>query len=256
MLNTPPEYASAKLASAVLEGSLLRGGRASAPRIAKPNLVAAFVGPALEWLNGRGVALQYGKRLRGVVTDGDFISALDWGDGPVPVANDEAVVVAVPPWVAKSLLPSISAPDAFHAIVNGHFATVAPPPDVPLMLGVFGGTAQWLFAFEDRVSVTVSAADALIETDREALAKLFWHDIQRAYRFTAKIPAWQIVKEKRATFAATPDQDAKRPSTKTRWKNLFLAGDWVQTGLPATIEGALLSGEEAARLVSGRREGY
>ena len=62
------------------------------------------------------------------------------------------------------------------------------------------------------------------------------------------MPAWQIVKEKRATFAATPAQDARRPAAKTGWRNLFLAGDWTQTGLPATIEGALRSGETAAAL--------
>ena len=67
-------------------------------------------------------------------------------------------------------------------------------------------------------------------------------------RLPAALPKWQIVKEKRATFAATPAQDAKRPPAKTRWRNVFLAGDWTQTGLPATIEGALRSGETAAAL--------
>lgn len=60
------------------------------------------------------------------------------------------------------------------------------------------------------------------------------------------------MKEKRATFAATPEQNAKRPTAETRWKNLTLAGDWVQTGLPATIEGALRSGEHAADLALTR----
>jgi len=66
------------------------------------------------------------------------------------------------------------------------------------------------------------------------------------------MPPWQIVKEKRATFAATPEQNAKRPVAETRWKNLTLAGDWVQTGLPATIEGALRSGEHAGDLAVRR----
>jgi len=119
------------------------------------------------------------------------------------------------------------------------------------MLGVLGGTAEWLFAFPDRISVTVSAADRLLNRDRDDLARTFWEDIQAAYGFKGEMPRWQIVKEKRATFAATPAQDARRPGNATSWDNLFLAGDWTQTGLPATIEGALRSGETAARLVVG-----
>jgi uncharacterized protein with NAD-binding domain and iron-sulfur cluster len=69
---------------------------------------------------------------------------------------------------------------------------------------------------------------------------------------SADLPPWQIVRERRATFAATPENDAKRPGTKTRWSNLFLAGDWTATGLPATIEGAIRSGQRAADLVMQR----
>jgi hydroxysqualene dehydroxylase len=75
-----------------------------------------------------------------------------------------------------------------------------------------------------------------------------WSEVCAALAISAPMPAWQIVKEKRATFAATPAQDAMRPFAATRWRNLFLAGDWVQTGLPGTIEGAVQSGETAAAL--------
>ena len=63
------------------------------------------------------------------------------------------------------------------------------------------------------------------------------------------MPPWQIVRERRATFAATPEQDAKRPGAETAWRNLVLAGDWTDTGLPATIEGAIRSGHRAADIV-------
>jgi len=248
VLNTPPEKGSAKLTAAVLRESLLRGGKATLPRIAEPSLAAAFVEPALDWLAARNAPVTLGRRLRGVAIEGDRVTALDWGAGPEPVGADEAVILAVPPWVATALLPEISAPDAFHAIVNAHFAC-PPPANAPQMLGVIGATAEWLFAFPDRISVTVSAADAIVDLDREELARRFWSDIKRAYVIAGDMPAWQIVKEKRATFSATPEQDAKRPPARTRWRNLFLAGDWTQTGLPATIEGALRSGETAARLV-------
>ena len=252
MLNTPPESGSIKLASAVLKESLLKGGKASLPRIASPSLAAAFIDPAVHWLAKRGVPVRLGKRLHALDLEGDRVTALDWGAGLQAVAIDEAVILAVPPWTATSLLPGISAPDQFHAIVNGHFA-MSPPVSAPPMLGLLGGTAEWLFAFNDRISVTVSAADNLVNVGREELARRFWKDIQEAYGLRAEMPHWQIVKEKRATFAATPEQDLKRPASRTRWSNLFLAGDWIQTGLPATIEGALRSGETAAQLVSGRR---
>jgi uncharacterized protein with NAD-binding domain and iron-sulfur cluster len=96
--------------------------------------------------------------------------------------------------------------------------------------------------------VTVSGADAIVDQDREDLAVRIWADVSKALGINAPMPAWQIVKEKRATFAATPAQDARRPAAQTQWRNLFLAGDWTQTGLPATIEGALRSGETAAAL--------
>ncbi|CAN5193255.1 hydroxysqualene dehydroxylase HpnE [soil metagenome] len=254
VLNTPPADGSATLTANVLKESLLRGGKASLPRIAEPSLGAAFIDPALALLAARDTPVLLGRRLRAIATDGDRVTALDWGAGPEPVGVDEAIVLAVPPWVASALLPGLSAPDAFHAIVNGHFA-VAPPAGAPAMLGVLGGGAQWLFAFPDRISVTVSAADAIVDLDRETLARRFWDEIQRAYGFTAPMPAWQIVKEKRATFSATPAQDAKRPPARTRWRNLFLAGDWTDTGLPATIEGALRSGEIAARLAIAAKAG-
>lgn len=254
VLNTPPGRGSARLTGNVLRETLLRGGRASLPRIAHPGLAAAFIDPAVGWLEMKGAPVTLARRLRSLAVEGDRVTALHWGQGqaqgerPEPVAEDEAVVLAVPPTVAASLLPGLGVPDAFHAIVNAHFAFPAPA-GAPAMLGVLGGTAQWLFAFPDRISVTVSAADVLVDMDREALAGRFWADIQQAYGFSAPLPPWQIVKEKRATFAATPAQDALRPGARTVLRNLFLAGDWTQTGLPATMEGAIRSGETAARLI-------
>ena len=100
----------------------------------------------------------------------------------------------------------------------------------------------------DRISVTVSGADRLVDTARERLARIFWAEIAAIHDLPPALPPWQIVKEKRATFAATPEQDALRPGATTQYRNLFLAGDWTQTGLPATIEGAIRSGATAAKL--------
>jgi len=246
-LNTDPEGSSAVLAGAVLRETLAKGGRFYRPRIAHPTLAAAFVDPALAFLADKDAALRLSTRVRGLTLNGRSIMALDTPDATLPVAADDAVILAAPPWAAADLLPGLTVPDDFRAIVNAHFK-MAAPAGCPAMLGVIGGTAEWIFAFRDRISVTVSGADAIVDQDREDLAIRIWADVTRALKIKAPLPAWQIVKEKRATFAATPAQDARRPSAKTQWRNLFLAGDWTQTGLPATIEGALRSGETAAAL--------
>ena len=255
VLNTPPGEASAALAGQVLRESLARGGRATRPRTASTSLSASFIDPALAWIERSGSTVRSGRRLRSFEFDGDRVIALEWSDGRQDIAQDESVILAVPSWVAATLVTGLSVPTEHRAIVNAHFAFARSLP-VPKMLGLVGGTAEWLFVYPDRISVTVSAADDLLDRDRAELAAIFWGDIRRAYGISDPMPKWQIVKERRATFAATPEQNALRPGPRTRWSNLFLAGDWVQNGLPATIEGALRSGDTAARLASGRAPRY
>ena len=147
---------------------------------------------------------------------------------------------------------TIDAPSTFRAIINAHFK-IAPPQDFPRLLGIVNGTAEWLFAYPNRISATISAADRFIETPREELAQAIWSDVAKLIGAKGDMPPWQIVKERRATFAALPEENAKRPGAETDLANLFLAGDWTATGLPATIEGAICSGKTAANLVLAER---
>lgn len=253
-LNTPAAEGSAALAGAVVRETLAKGGAACLPLVAEPTLAAAFVEPALAWLEARGATIRLGRRLRGVAWGEGRVEALDFVDGREAVAAGEPVLLAVPAWVAADLVPGLTVPDAHNAIVNAHFLHPAPNGAASIT-GVIGGTAEWVFAFPDRLSTTTSAGDALLDEDREALAARLWADVAKVHGLAAELPRWQIVIEKRATFAATPEQDRRRPSAKTKWANLFLAGDWTRTGLPATIEGALRSGRTAAALAHDMETG-
>ena len=253
VLNTAPEEGSMDLAGAVVRESLALGGMASRPRIASPTLAAAFVEPAVDYLKAKGVELKLRRALKAIETGEGRAMALQFAGGAVELGPDDRVILAVAPAPARDLLPGLATPEDFRAIVNGHFAlpegfdwTRAAP-----MTGLIGGVAEWVFVFHDRISVTVSGADKIVDDDREDLARRLWADVARTLGLgEAPLPAWQIVKEKRATFAATPAVDAIRPHAKSAGlSNLLLAGDWTQTGLPATIEGALRSGETAAALV-------
>jgi hypothetical protein len=251
-LNTAPEEAAADLAGAVMRETLAKGGRFSRPLLATPNLTAAFIDPALNHLKRNGAEIQFGRLLRAVTLEGDRLTKLMFDDGEETLGPQDSAILAVPPWALQTLLPQVPVPDAFRAIVNAHFR-VEPPARAPRVLGLVGGTAEWIFAFADRISTTTSAADHLLEMDTDALGALLWRDVTAAHGLQTPVPPFRIVKEKRATFASTPAQEARRPSARSSWTNLFLAGDWTNTGLPATIEGALRSGEAASKLALASR---
>ena len=247
-LNVDPSASSSDLARAVVRESIALGGSACRPYLAPKGLSAAFVEPAMAYLKGHAGAFRFGNQLHRLVVATDTVTGLDFGGGAMAVGPDDAVVLAVPPYVASALVLDLRTPDAFCAIINAHFRIV-PPPGLEPMVGVLNGVAEWIFGFEDRISVTISGADRFLPHSRDEIAKMIWHDVQRVADVPAELPPWQIVRERRATFAATPAQNAKRPGARTAWRNLMLAGDWTDTGLPATIESAVRSGNRAADLV-------
>jgi squalene-associated FAD-dependent desaturase len=247
-LNTEPSEAAAGLAARLLRETLAAGGHACRPLIARTGLSAAFIDPALRHLASKGTSLHFSRRLRAIGFEGDAARHLDFGETTIELWPDDAVVLAVPSWIAPDLVPGIAVPATFRAIVNAHFR-IAPPPAAPLILGIVGGLSEWLFAYPDRLSVTISAADRLLDRPREALAEAIWREVAALTVLPKELPPWQIVKERRATFAATPENAARRPPARTRYRNLVLAGDWTATDLPATIEGAVRSGYAAAAIV-------
>ncbi|MGO8908583.1 MAG: hydroxysqualene dehydroxylase HpnE [Bradyrhizobium sp.] len=247
-LNVDPPEASAGLAGAVVRETLLAGGQACRPLVARDGLSAVLVEPAIQLLQGKGASVQFGHELREFSVAAGRVGELKFGTDSVAIGPGDAVIMAVPPRPAASLLPGLKTPTKFRAIVNAHFR-FDPPKDMPPLIGVVGGLVEWLFAFPQRLSVTISNGDRLVDMPREELAQAIWRDICKASGVQGELPPWQIVRERRATFEATPEQNALRPGAATAYRNLFLAGDWTDTGLPATIEGSVRSGNRAADLV-------
>ena len=221
--------------------------------------------PALRLLGRRGATVRFGRRLRGIAWAGHPAAAptpstalpaathLDFGSERVALREGESVILAVPPAAASALVPSLTAPRESNAIVNVHFRLSEParlPGEAPF-LGLIGGTAQWLFVRGDVASITVSAAGALAAEPAEAIAGKTWRDAAAALGLGREVPPYRVVKERRATFAQTPGEARRRPKTRCGLANVYLAGDWTDTGLPATIEGAIRSGYVAARAVTG-----
>ena len=245
-LNTGAEVASARLFWRVLTETLGRGAAACRPLVPREGLSETFVDPALAWLRAHGADIRFGARLRALHFDANRVSALFFDTGPIKLGPGDSMILAVPAMVAARLAPALRVPDHYSPIVNAHFRCSSPAEAAPF-IGVIGGTAQWIFRKGEVLSVTVSAADEIVDRPAEELGELLWRDVALAYHLpTQPVPPVRIVKERRATFLASSVQLLRRPGTKTQWANLLLAGDYVDTGLPATIEGAVASGIAAA----------
>jgi squalene-associated FAD-dependent desaturase len=252
-LNTAAADASAQLFWHVLAETLGRGAAACRPLVARDGLSQSLIEPALAFLARRSAAVRFGARLKAIGSAASRVSELQFDDGVVALGPQDSVILAVPAAIAARLVPGLVVPDDYAPIVNAHFRCAAPAA-MPLFAGLVGGTAEWAFRKREIVSVTVSAADRIVGLPAEQLRDRLWRDVARAFHLPPEpIPPARIVKERRATFRATPAQLRRRPATATRWSNLHLAGDYVDTGLPATIEGAIRSGFAAAAYLSARR---
>ena len=249
ILNAPADEAAARLLWPVLRLTFGRGEAACRAFLARDGLGPTLIEPAVRHIE-KGGGIRFNRRLRALERNETTVTGLDMAGAEAPFAPGDAVVLAVPPHVCVRLLPGLAAPLETRPIVNAHYRLDRPPamPGGGAILGVVGGTAQWIFARGDVISVTVSAATGLVEREPAEIAGLLWSDVAQALECPANgIPPARIVKERRATFAQIPSALPLRPRCETRYRNLFLAGDWVETGLPATIEGAVRSGVTAAR---------
>ena len=243
-LNTRPEEGSARLLGAVVEESLALGGAACVPSFPREGLSESFVEPALARLRALGAEIRFGSRIARLAFRGERVTALD----ETIVGASESVVLATPAPIAAALVPDLTVPDRFETIVNVHYRAEVSGGEAGFV-GMVGGLAEWAFAKPGVASVTISAANRLASMSNEAIAQQCWGEVATAFTLNEPQPPFRVLREKRATFAATPDQERRRPVARTPVQNLVLAGDWTRTGLPATIEGAIRSGNTAATLL-------
>lgn len=249
-LNTEIEHASASLLANLFAQSFGGGGAACQPIFPKVGLSETFINPCLALLRQHGVEIKFNHRLRGYdVTKDGTVTTLDFSSKLVNLEPGDWVIFAIPAWVASELIPNLLTPTDFRGITNIHYR-IEVPQNPAGFTGLVGGLAEWVFVRPEVVSVTISAADRYDEEDQDAWAEAAWGDLARLFDLDPnRIPAYRVVREKRATFAATPAQNNMRPNAYIGWKNLALAGDWTATSLPSTMEGALRSGMKAAQVV-------
>ena len=180
----------------------------------------------------------------------------------------DAVVVTTPPEVTQRLVPEGLLPGdmglGHSPIVNVHLVLDRQVTDLSLA-AVVNSPIQFFFDRTESsglqsgqcISISLSAADDYIAESSSQLVRTFFAALQALLPIarTARLVDGVVTRERTATFRATPGTAARRPAARTSVPGLFLAGAWCDTGWPATMEGAVLSGESAAHAIvdDGRR---
>lgn len=255
-LNTDPHHAAANLMRPVLTETFLRGSQACKPLVARHSLADTLIDPAIKTLENNNADIQFGTRVKSLnINDGKVIR-LELDGSTTDVAAGDLVVVATPPWIAETLVPGLRTPPPGEPIVNVHYRLPKAIDDTEAVriIGVINGLAQWVFVRGDLASVTISAASTSVDRPASEISTACWGDVAAALGVAFEEPPSRVVKERRATFAQTPQALEMRPKTTTNYPNLLLAGDWTATGVPATIEGAVRSGFRAATLAADHAE--
>lgn len=262
-LNTPPERASAQVFLNVLRDSLGAKRAASDMLLPRVDLGALFPQQAAAFVAARGGSVCTGKAVRALhFAHRRWHTALESGDGY------DGIVLALPPAQAAILLDGLCPTETLHALAFEPITTcyLQYMPDVRLDRPFYaladdstrGHWGQFVFdrglldgAHPGLLAVVVSVSQAALSEGHDALAAGIAAQLAAAFgRPELARPNWQkVISEKRATFSCTPA--LARPGNATGCTGLVLAGDYTAGDYPATLEGAVRSGVQAARLLLG-----
>lgn len=260
-LNTPIERASAKVFANVLRDALFHRREHSDFLLPRVDLSSLFPQPALDWLAARGGRVHLGERVR--LINGDFRSfRLSTGAAAPDDRENEvfdAVICAVGPHQIEDLagdaalhLP-VGRPEKFEPICTVYLAFQSAIPMPSHMVGRQHGMTQWYF---DRsrlggpaglIAAVISASGPHQQLSQSELAQIARTELEEIVGSLPPLLWSKVITERFATFACTPD--VARPPVRTTLPGLYVAGDYTEGPYPATLEGAVRSGEAAAAAV-------
>ncbi|HYO47938.1 MAG TPA: hydroxysqualene dehydroxylase HpnE [Gemmatimonadota bacterium] len=256
-LNVPISEANLPLTAFFFERALWSGAAGGALWLPRTGLSEAIGEPGRRALEAAGVTVRVGERVTAVAVEGHRALGVELSGGETLTAD--AVVCALPPRELDAALqrgPGYAAVGT-APIVNAYLWYDRQVADLAFA-GTFGSPLQWIFDRERLLGpersggpclgISLSAADDWIDLPKDEIAGRLDEAVRSVFprRRGARLEASAVVKEPRATFRADAGCAHRRPGPRGPVDGLWLAGDWTDTGWPATMEGAVRSGERAA----------
>jgi hydroxysqualene dehydroxylase len=264
-LNEPAGSANAALFAEVLSRSFFRDRQAATPLLPTLPLSKLIAEPARKFIEDRGGRLLSGQRVKKIIQTGREVVGVTTGQWSF--SKPQAIITALPYDALSKLMPEWADKVGFSRlssapIVSVHLSYDRPARLPAALIGLPFETSQWLFDRNiqhdrqgtdqgARLSVVMSGAYREVHWTKNRLLTTVTADIERLQPglSQASLLGARVIKERRATFSPWPQSSRQRPQTVTPWQNMAVAGDWTATNLPATLEGAVMSGDKAARKV-------
>ena len=279
-LNTSTTKASAKAFADILKEMFSKGNEASTIILPLKGLSDSYCNEAQTFIKKNGGVISLSEQVTSFEVKDDEVNKIITSSRTI---TDFDYVISAVPWFA---LEKIEVPEAlqgvnlnfehssiltFHIWLKGHseldsesssFGEMLKPAlsagrqvqhDGNDIYALIGSPIHWIFTHKDHITLVKSNANDIIDKPKEELLEMAVTELKKYTGIEREgIKSYKIIKEKRATFVPDNKTIDKRPNTKTKIKNLFLAGDWINTGLPSTVESAVKSGrivtEEIRRL--------
>jgi squalene-associated FAD-dependent desaturase len=270
-LNEQPERASADMFARVLEEAFLRDKRDSTMVISRVGLSDLYTDDARRFIEARGGEVRLNAEVAQLEFAADQVTSLSLRSGERLAV--ETVISAVPYFALRRMLapevmagsPSLRSLPHFQSapIVSINLWYDEPVTELEFV-GLLASPIEWVFnksaivggtaRRRQHLALVISGAHEAAQHRKDELTALAAQEMARFFpRARAQQPAHAyVIREQQATLSHTVGVTRLRPTQRTEFENFFLAGDWTATGLPATIEGAVWSGQECARLCRER----
>ncbi len=250
ILNTPTHLAETSILRNTLLKVIFKSGRHGFQHFyPKENWDDALIGPLSSYLINKDVKIHKERRIKLTKNISNQVKHLIFSDYEVELSNDDIVIFATPSSITEEIL-DIKTPQKYQPIVNVHFSYKLDSEGV---VGVVGSKyVEWIFSKQTHISTTLSAATNIIDETAEIIATNAWKDCKLALAIAKniKLPKYQVIKEKKATFECSHIELNKRPDYRhPTLSNCFITGDYVQNYLPSTIEGTILNSKKVVKSI-------
>lgn len=251
-LNTSPDKASAKVFSGILKEIFLRGNKAAIIILPGAGLSGTYCTNAQNFIEEKSGVISLSEKVEELIVENNKIVKVKTGKREI--SDYDFVISAIPHYALEKIIATsghFKNPDLkYSSILSVHIWL--NQNNIPkTFYGLIGSQIHWLFNHGSHLTLVISDAGRFMKFSKEEIFDITCEELNKFLMINRKeIISYKVIKEKRATFIPSIEITGNRSGTETKISNFFLAGDWIETGLPSTIESAVKSGRMAAELIS------